>query len=157
MAGEEGELQIRGVNLFAGYYDNPDANAEAFTDDGWFRTGDLSVIDTDGNMSLTGRSKDIINRGGVKYNPLDIERLLDQHPRVAQAAIVPVPDDVLGERACVFIVPGEGSRVTLDELCTYLQEHGVAKTKLPERIEFIDAMPLTATRKIIKGRLKPSD
>ncbi len=155
-AGEEGELQVRGVHLFSGYFDNPGANAAAFTDDGWFRTGDLAVVDGQGNMTLTGRSKDIINRGGVKFNPLDIERLLDQHPRVAQSAIVPVPDDVLGERACVFVVPGEGDPVTLEELCAYLLENGIAKTKLPERLEFIDAMPLTATRKIIKGRLKPS-
>ena len=71
-----------GIHMFAGYYDNDAANAAAFTEDGWFRSGDLAVMDTDGYVSLTGRSKDIINRGGVKYNPLDIERLLDQHTAV---------------------------------------------------------------------------
>ncbi len=156
-AGAEGELQSRGPNHFAGYFDNEAANAAAFTADGWFRTGDLAVQDAAGNVALTGRSKDVINRGGVKYNPLDIERLLDAHPGVAQAAIVPVPDPVLGERACAFVVPAGEPAPDLAELCSYLQSHGVAKLKLPERLELIEAMPLTATRKIIKGRLVVGD
>jgi len=155
-AGEEGELQVRGNNVFCEYYDNPDANKTAFSADGWFRTGDLAVIDDEGYLSLTGRSKDIINRGGVKYNPLDVERLLDGHPDIAQSAIVPVPDPVLGERACVFIVPAGDTPITLEAICGFLLEHDIAKTKLPEQLEIIDEMPLTATRKIIKGRLKPS-
>ena len=155
--GVEGELQTRGCNLFSGYYDNPEANAAAFTEDGWFRTGDLAVIDGNGDVALTGRTKDIINRGGVKYNPLDIERLLDRHPAVAQSAIVPVPDPVLGERACAFIVAAGGTTPSLETLCQYLLDEGIAKTKLPERLEVIDTMPLTATRKIIKGRLTPKD
>jgi non-ribosomal peptide synthetase component E (peptide arylation enzyme) len=152
--GEEGELQVRGSLLFPGYYDNAEANAEAFTPDGWFRTGDLAVMDEAGNVSLTGRIKDLINRGGVKYNPLDVETLLDQHPKVQQSAVVPVPDPVLGEKACCFVVPGADGPPTLEELCDYLLERDIAKTKLPERLELVDEMPLTPTRKIIKGRLK---
>lgn len=154
-AGREGELQVRGPLLFPGYLDNPAANEAAFTEDGWFRTGDLAVIDEHGNVSITGRLKDIINRGGVKYNPIDVEELLVDHPKIAQAAIVPVADDVLGERACCFVTlrqPGDG--VSLDELCTYLLENNIAKNKLPEFLEVVDEMPLTPTRKIIKGRLK---
>jgi cyclohexanecarboxylate-CoA ligase len=151
--GAEGELQVRGPNLFSGYLNNSEANLEAFTDDGWFRTGDLARTDGDGNVSITGRSKDIINRGGAKYNPLDIERLLDDHPDVFRSAIVPMPDDVLGERAAAFVVPEGDARPTLNQLCDYLTGEGIARTKLPERLQLIKSMPLTPTQKIIKGQL----
>jgi acyl-coenzyme A synthetase/AMP-(fatty) acid ligase len=154
--GAEGELQVRGCLLFPGYYGNPAANAAAFTADGWFRSGDLAMQDEAGNVRITGRIKDVINRGGVKYNPLDVEALLDKHPQVAQSAIVPMPDPILGEKACAFVVAKPGAAPTLAELCNYLIEHGIAKIKLPERLEIIDEMPLTPTRKIIKGRLKPT-
>ena len=152
-AGGEGELQIRGSLLFPGYFDHPEANRDAFTTDGWFRTGDLAVVRSDANVAITGRSKDVINRGGVKYNPRDIEDLLAAHPRVDMAAIVPVPDPVLGERACCCITVVGDEAPTLDAVCAYLHENGVAKVKWPERLEVVEKMPLTATRKIIKGRL----
>ena len=152
-AGEEGELHVRGSLLFAGYFNHPEANRDAFSADGWFRTGDLAVVDADGNVAITGRSKDVINRGGVKYNPRDIEDLLAAHPQVDMAAIVPVPDPVLGERACCCITVAGGEAPTLEAICSYLEENGVAKLRWPERLEIVDAMPLTATRKIVKGRL----
>ena len=152
--GEEGELHIRGCSVFAGYYDNAEATDVAFTSDGWFRTGDLAVMDAVGNVALTGRSKDVINRGGVKFNPSDVETLLDQHAKIQQAAIVPMPDPVLGEKACCFVVPTPGSTVTLEEICDYLAMHKIAKIKYPERLEILDEMPLTPTRKVIKGRLQ---
>ncbi len=148
----EGQLQVRGANVFPGYFDNDAANAEAFTPDGWFRTGDLARIDADGNLYITGRSKDLINRGGVKFNPGEIEGLLEAYPGIAQAAIVPLPDPVLGERACCVIV-AEGTKPTLDEINRYLLSHGIAKNKLPERLETVSEMPMTPTRKIIKARL----
>ena len=151
--GVEGHLQARGCHVIPGYLDNADANADAFTADGWFRSGDLAVRDAAGNTAITGRSKEIINRGGVKYNPRDVEDLLDKHPKIAQSAIVPMPDDVLGERACCFAVAAEGETPTLAELCDYLLSHDIAKIKLPERLELIEDMPLTPTRKVIKGRL----
>lgn len=152
--GEEGELQVRGGLLFPGYFDNAGANAQAFADGGWFRSGDLAVRDAAGNVRITGRIKDVINRGGVKYNPRDIEDLLDAHPAVLQCAIVPMPDAVLGEKACCFVVPREGTPPTLDALCAWLLERGVARHKLPERLELIAEMPLTPTRKVIKGKLQ---
>ena len=152
-AGEEGELHVRGSLLFAGYFNHPDADRDAFSADGWFRTGDLAVVDAQGNVAITGRCKDVINRGGVKYNPREIEDLLAAHPQVDMAAIVPVPDSVLGERACCCITVAGDVAPTLAEICAYLDEHGVAKPRWPERLEVLDAMPLTATRKIIKGRL----
>ncbi len=150
----DGELQVRGCLLFPGYYDNEEANAVAFTAEGWFRSGDLAAVDAAGNVSITGRSKDIINRGGVKFNPRDVEDLLAMHPKVLMAAIVPMPDPVLGEKACVFVLPKADQSVTLQELIEYLTAKKIAKIKLPERLVVVAEMPLTPTRKIIKGRLK---
>ena len=152
-AGDEGELHVRGPLLFPGYFNHPDANRDAFSGDGWFRTGDLAVVSADGNVAITGRGKDVINRGGIKYNPRDIEDLLAAHPQIDMAAIVPVPDPVLGERACCCITVAGDAAPTLEAICAYLDENGVAKVRWPERLEIFDAMPLTATRKIIKGKL----
>ena len=152
-AGDEGELHVRGPLLFPGYFNHPDANRDAFSGDGWFRTGDLAVVSADGNVAITGRCKDVINRGGIKYNPRDIEDLLAAHPQIDMAAIVPVPDPVLGERACCCITVAGDPAPTLEAICAYLDENGVAKVRWPERLEIFDAMPLTATRKIIKGKL----
>lgn len=152
---EEGELQVRGCSLFPGFFDNDDANRSAFTADRWYRTGDLARIDAAGNVAITGRNKDIINRGGVKFNPRDVEDLLDSHPKILQSAIVPMPDPVLGERACCFVSlrPGADS-LSLQEVVDFLVQHNIAKTKLPERLVITPEMPLTPTRKIIKSRLK---
>ena len=152
-AGTEGELQVRGPSLFPGYLNNPEANADAFVEDGWFRSGDLAVIDEDGNLTITGRIKDIINRGGVKYNPADIEEIIFTHPKVAMTAIVPMPDPVLGERACCFVQLAPGEEMELTDITAYLHAQNVSKNKWPERLEVVDEMPLTPTRKVIKGRL----
>jgi non-ribosomal peptide synthetase component E (peptide arylation enzyme) len=154
-AGEEGELQVRGCLLFPGYYRNEAANREGFTEDGWFKSGDLAVTDADGNVAITGRLKDVINRGGVKFNPRDVEDLLDGHPQIAQSAIVPMPDPVLGERACAFVTVAPGADApSLEELCGYLLARDIAKNKLPEKLVVVVEMPLTPTRKVIKGRLE---
>jgi non-ribosomal peptide synthetase component E (peptide arylation enzyme) len=156
--GEEGELQVRGCLTFPGFFDNAEANAQAFAPGGWYRTGDLATMDSAGNVAITGRSKDVINRGGHKFNPRDVEDLLDSHPKVLQSAIVPMPDPVLGERACCFVVARPGvADVTLGELVDYLAERNIAKMKFPERLVVVNEMPLTPTRKIIKSRLKVPD
>ncbi len=153
--GEEGELQVRGCLLFPGFFNNPAANDTAFAPGGWYRSGDLAAMDATGNVTITGRSKDVINRGGVKFNPRDVEDLLDGHPQILQSAIVPMPDPVLGERACAFVTLRPGApEPQLDALCAYLLGKGIAKNKLPERLVVVPEMPLTPTRKIIKGRLK---
>lgn len=154
--GEEGELEIRGCSVIAGYFNNDDANRTAFTGDGWFRTGDLARRDADGCVHITGRDKDIINRGGIKINPVDVEAVIDRHPAVLMSAIAPVPDDVLGERACVYIELRPNSAVSLEEICAWLDENDVAKMKWPEKLQIVDRMPLTPTRKIIKGALQPA-
>jgi non-ribosomal peptide synthetase component E (peptide arylation enzyme) len=153
--GVEGELQVRGCLLFPGFLDNAEANAAAFTEDGWYRTGDLASVDDAGNVRITGRTKDVINRGGVKFNPRDVEDLVDSHPKVLQSAIVPMPDPVLGERACCFVtLRPDAAELTLEELVAFLMQKNIAKTKLPERLVVLKEMPLTPTRKVIKGRLR---
>ncbi len=151
--GAEGELQVRGCSVFEGYLNNPQASAASFTADGWFRTGDLARMDGDGNIRITGRLKEVINRGGVKFNPADIEALVDRHPAVLQCAIAPIPDPVMGERACCFAVLKPGASLTLDDIRTFLAQHEIGKTKWPERLEIVAEMPLTPTRKIKKGDL----
>lgn len=154
--GEAGEIQVRGPSVFAGYYDNPAATAAAFTADGWFRSGDIGRMDASGNVTLAGRIKDVVNRGGVKYNPEEVEILIERHPAVAQCAIVPLADARMGERACCFAVLKPGAALDLEGLCAFLSDHGIAKYKLPERLEIRTELPMTATRKVIKSRLAPS-
>src|SRR5688572_6835413 len=150
----ENEVQVRGVPVFAGYFENDEANRQAFTADGWFRSGDLGEADGAGNIAITGRTKDVINRGGVKFNPAEVEMLLDAHPKILQSAIVPMPDAILGEKACVFVALRSPGDLTLQEIVDYLLEKKIAKNKLPEKLVVVAEMPLTPTRKVIKGKLK---
>jgi cyclohexanecarboxylate-CoA ligase len=108
-----------------------------------------------GHLRVTGRVKEIINRGGVKYSPLDVEAIIDRMPGVARSAIVPYPDAVLGERACVFVQPAPGTaRPTLEAIMRDLDRAGVAKFKWPERLELLESMPITPTQKVMRGRLQ---
>jgi non-ribosomal peptide synthetase component E (peptide arylation enzyme) len=146
--GEQGEIAADGPSVHLGYYNNPQANAEAFTADGWFRSGDLGVIaDAAGNVRIVGRSKEIINRGGKKFFPREIEEILYTHPKVLHAAMVGVADPRLGERNCLCVVPKGGASVTLDEFNDFLRDQ-VATYKLPERLEILDELPFTPTGKI---------
>jgi non-ribosomal peptide synthetase component E (peptide arylation enzyme) len=154
-SGHEGELQMRGYTVLSSYFGNVDATKQAFTEDGWFRTGDLAKLDGAGNVSLTGRLKDIVNRGGVKFNPADIEVLLESHPSVINAAIVGMPDEIMGERACLFLTLRQGASLCLEDVLTFLHENGIAKLKWPERLVVVAEMPMTPTRKIIKSKLNP--
>jgi non-ribosomal peptide synthetase component E (peptide arylation enzyme) len=154
-AGSEGRLQVRGVSVFSGYLKNAQATAEAFAGDGWFETGDTGRLSAGGHLQLTGRVREIINRGGIKYSPIDVEAILDRVPGVARSAIVPYPDATLGEKACVFIQPAADSAApALADLTRALDAAGIAKFKWPERMQTIAAMPLTPTQKIMRGRLK---
>ncbi|MGH6737793.1 MAG: class I adenylate-forming enzyme family protein, partial [Bradyrhizobium sp.] len=152
-AGEIGELQVRGCSVFSGYAANPAATAESFTADGWFRTGDLAEMDFGGNIRLRGRSKDIINRGGVKFNPAEVEPIVAAHPAVAQVAIAPLPDPVLGERAACFVMLHPGKTLGFDELKQFLEARQIAKFMWPEQLEIVTDMPMTPTRKVIKAEL----
>jgi len=151
--GSEGRLQMRGPSLFPGYLDNEAATAASFSDDGWFETGDTAKIDADSNLTITGRVKEIINRGGIKFNPIDVEFEIDQMPQIERSAIVPYPDDVLGEKACVFVVAAGDQKIELAAIAAHLEKSGVAKFKWPERLEVVATMPLTPTQKIMRARL----
>ena len=146
--GQEGEIAAAGPSVHLGYYNNPQANAEAFTADGWFRTGDLGVVADDaGNLRIVGRSKEIINRGGKKFFPREVEEILYTHPKVLHAAMVGVADPRLGERNCLCVVPKDGATVSLAEFTDFLRDQ-VATYKLPERLEVLDELPFTPTGKI---------
>ncbi|HUN95615.1 MAG TPA: class I adenylate-forming enzyme family protein [Bradyrhizobium sp.] len=151
--GEIGELHARGCSLFAGYLRNTEASSAAFTADGWFRTGDLASMDAHGNVLLRGRSKELINRGGVKFNPIDMEIAIGGHPAVAQVAIAPVPDDALGESASCFVVLKDGASLSFEELTAFLAEQKFAKFTWPEQLTIVPEMPVTPTRKVIKAQL----
>jgi cyclohexanecarboxylate-CoA ligase len=146
-----GNLEVRGPDLCVGYRD-PALDAVAFTDDGWFRTGDLAEIDADGRLRIAGRVKDIIVRGGENLSAKEIENLLFEHPDVHEVAVVAYPDDVLGERACAFVV-GEAD-LTLESAVAFLKTRGVANQKLPERLRLVDELPKTASGKVQKFVLR---
>jgi cyclohexanecarboxylate-CoA ligase len=150
--GKEGRLLVRSVSNFGGYHKRPEWNA---TDaEGWFDTGDLARLDEAGYVRITGRAKDIIIRGGENIPVVEIEALLYRHPAIAQVAIVGYPDPRLGERACALVVFKEGARLTLADLTRHLEAHRVARPYWPERLEIIEAMPMTASGKIQKFRLR---
>lgn len=151
--GREGALEITGPGLFLGYYDRPDATAEAIKD-GWFSTGDLAVIAEDGYVTLAGRTKDIVIRGGENIPVTRVEDLLYRHPAVLDAAVVGVPDERLGERACAVLAVRPGTELTLGEVTEFLLGQGLSKHFLPERVELTDALPKTMSGKIRKVELR---
>jgi acyl-CoA synthetase (AMP-forming)/AMP-acid ligase II len=153
--GREGNYELSSPTLFVGYLDRPDLTAEVFTDDGWYRTGDLGVIDDDGFLHITGRLKDVVNRGGEKVPVVEIENLLFTHPAVKDVAIVAMPDSRLGERACAFVVVTEGENpMDLDDVREFLAAAGVSKYYWPERLELLDALPRNAVGKVQKNLLR---
>ncbi len=153
--GEKGEMICRGPYTIRGYYKAPERNKEAFTPDGYYRSGDLVTLDEKGNMLWTGRIKDCIDRGGEKVNAEEVEAHIVEFPKVYQAAAVGMPDKVLGERICAFVVPHQGETFTLEELQKFLlNERQIAKFKLPERLEFLDELPVTKVGKFEKKSLR---
>jgi acyl-CoA synthetase (AMP-forming)/AMP-acid ligase II len=145
-AGATGEIVIRGPNVTAGYENNAKANAEAFTN-GWFRTGDQGVIDDEGYVSLTGRLKEIINRGGEKVSPREVDEILMDHPAVAQVVCFGMPHDKLGEEVAAAVVLREGQQATERELQAFVTAR-VADFKVPKKILFMDEIPKGATGKL---------
>jgi 2,3-dihydroxybenzoate-AMP ligase len=153
--GEIGELQCRGPYTIRGYYRAPEHNAAAFTEDGFYRTGDMVRLHPSGNIVVEGRKKDLINRGGEKISAEEVENLILAHPAVLNVAVVAMPDPVLGERPCAFVVPRPGATLTLGELQRYLlEDRRIAKFKVPERLELRDRFPMTAVGKISKKALR---
>lgn len=152
--GTEGELVARGPCIFRGYFKAEAENREAFTRDGFFRTGDIAKFDPEGRLIITGRKKDIIIRGGENISAREVEDLISGHPKVEQVSVVGMPDPVLGERVCAFIKPKKGETISFDELILFLKEKKTSVLYLPERIEVIDEIPLTNVGKIDKKQLR---
>jgi 2,3-dihydroxybenzoate-AMP ligase len=152
--GEAGSLLTRGPYTPRGYYQAAEHNARAFTEDGWYRSGDICRRTPDGNLIVEGRDKDMINRGGEKISAEEVENLIYQLPAVAQVAAVAMPDPQLGERVCVYVVPRPGSTLTLEEIRTSMDAIGVARFKVPEHLVLVDELASTKVGKIDKKSLR---
>ena len=149
-----GEMQIRGPVVFDGYFGAPELTARAFTADGWFHTGDLFEIDDSGRYyQFVGRLKQLINRGGVKISPDEIDAVLAEHPDVAEGAVVGYPDAVLGERICAVIVPKAGCTVTVEDLQDHFRSRELAVFKWPERVRIVARLPRNPLGKVIRGEI----
>jgi cyclohexanecarboxylate-CoA ligase len=152
--GTEGEVLARGPECFLGYRD-PALNQEAFTRDGWFRTGDLGMLDVDGFLRITGRKKDVIIRKGENISAREVEELLATHPAILEVAVVASPDAVAGEIACAVVRVRPGvAPPGLPELTSHLLGLGLSKRKLPERLVIVADFPRTASGKILKRAVK---
>jgi cyclohexanecarboxylate-CoA ligase len=152
--GTEGDLLVRGPAQFVGYFERPAVTAESHTADGWFKTGDRATLDAAGYVAITGRSKDLIIRGGENIPVAEVENVLFTHPKIAGIAIVSMPDPRLVERACAVVIPREGQSITLAEISAFLDQQQLAKHKFPERLEIVGEFPMTPSGKIQKYRLR---
>lgn len=150
----EGNLLVRGHSQFVGYWKRPQFTREAHTSDGWFKTGDRGIVDASGYLSITGRSKDLIIRGGENISASEVENVLFTHPKVAGVAVVAMPDPRLVERACAFVIPRPGQTPTLAELVAFLESHQLARHKFPERLELVAEFPMTPSGKVQKYKLR---
>lgn len=151
--GRAGHLVATGPELFLGYVD-PVVTLNSLTEDGFFRTGDLGALDADGNLRITGRAKDIIVRGGENLSAREIEEALRRSPKIHEVSVVAVPDVVMGQRACAFIIPEDGQEVDLLTLRDAVRDAGLAMQKIPEHIRIVSDFPRTAAGKIQKERLR---
>ena len=153
LVGDIGEIECTGPMLFKGYLD-PAENDGAFTADGWFRTGDLGMLDERGLLRVTGRVKDIIIRKGENISAKEVEDVLYLHPAVLDVAVVPLPDRERGELCCAVIVLVEGQEaLTIDDVIRHCSEHHLARQKIPERVELVDRLPRNSTGKVLKKEL----
>jgi acyl-CoA synthetase (AMP-forming)/AMP-acid ligase II len=155
--GRPGELQVRGATVFDGYFKAPQVTAAAFTDDGFFRTGDLFEIAADEQgpryYRFAGRHKQIIVRGGVKISPDELDEILTGCPGLLEGAVVGYPDELMGERICAVVVPKPGSEVTLEQLAAHFASRDVAVYKQPERVRVVAALPRNPVGKVVRSEL----
>jgi malonyl-CoA/methylmalonyl-CoA synthetase len=151
--GEIGEVQLRGPNVFKGYWKQPQKTTESFTADGWFRTGDLGFRERDGYLTLCGRSKDLIISGGLNIYPPEVERVLAEHPAVAVCAVIGCPDREWGERVTAVVVLNRGGSVSGEELISFCREQ-LAPYKSPKSIVFKEELPRNAMGKVQKAELR---
>ncbi|MEY9936283.1 FadD3 family acyl-CoA ligase [Streptacidiphilus sp. MAP5-3] len=152
--GMPGEVQVRGYTVMREYFEDPTGTADAFTQDGWLRTGDIGVLDADGNLRITDRLKDMYTVGGFNAYPAEIERVLTRHPLVADAAVVGVPDARLGEVGRAFVVPRSSADAeAATELIAWCRRE-MANYKVPREVVFVTELPRNASGKVLKGELR---
>lgn len=145
--GSEGEICIVGENVTKGYLNNPEANASSYHKNGFFRTGDQGKKDEDGYIIITGRIKELINKGGEKISPIELDNVLTRHPKISEAVSFAIPDEVYGQDIAVAVVLKKDEQLTANELKDWMEERS-AKFKVPKKVYFTDIMPKTATGKI---------
>ncbi|OBF50894.1 cyclohexanecarboxylate-CoA ligase [Mycobacterium sp. 852002-53434_SCH5985345] len=151
--GQEGELRLKGPQCFLGYADAT-LDADAFDQDGWLRTGDLGLVDEDGNVRVTGRIKDAIIRNAENVSALEVENVLATHPAVADVAVIGVPDPRTGERVCAVVVPASAEGLSLESLVRHCHSRGLSRYKHPERLVIVDALPRNQFGKVVKKELR---
>jgi acyl-CoA synthetase (AMP-forming)/AMP-acid ligase II len=152
--GEEGELRVKGPQVFRGYVDDT-LDADAFDEEGWFRTGDLGRVDADGFVTITGRLKDVIIRKGETISASEVEDLIFQHPGVRDVAVIGVPDPAAGEHVCAIVVPADATAPpTLDDVTAFLRERRLMTQKLPEQLELLPELPRNSMGKVLKQDLR---
>jgi long-chain acyl-CoA synthetase len=152
-AGDPGEIWVRGPNVFAGYWQDPEATARVLTPDGWLRTGDVAVADADGWLYLVDRRKDLIIVSGFNVYPAEVEEVLRAHPRIAEAAVVGEPDPYSGEAVKAFVVPVAGTHLDEDEVIAHCASR-LARYKCPTRVAFVEALPRNAVGKALRRALR---
>lgn len=152
-AGVPGEIWACGYNRMLGYIGNPEATAEAIDDEGWLHTGDIGVLDADGNIKITDRLKDMFITGGFNVYPAEVEAILSGHPEIAQASVVGIPDDRMGEVCAAFVIPRAGSPLDPDAVIAWSREN-MANYKVPRLVEVVDSLPMNASNKVLKYELR---
>ena len=155
--GEVGEVWGRGPACCSGYYRDPEATWQSWTEDGWFLTGDLGKFDEQGNLVIVGRKKDMIIRGGWNIYPKEIENILLTHHKVQDVAVIGMPDTVMGEKPCAYVVPKLAQELTLGEVVNFLQQKGIPSYKFPERLEILDKLPMVADGQKVDKKLLRQD
>ena len=153
LVGDAGEIWVKGPNVFAGYWEDPVATAEALTPDGWLRTGDVAVVDDDGFLFLVDRAKDLIIVSGFNVYPAEVEGVIAEHPAVMQVAVVGVPHPHSGEAVKAYVVVGPGSSVDEDDIIAHCEAH-LARYKCPQKVMFVDELPQSANGKVLRKLLR---
>jgi len=152
--GAEGELIVRGPEVFTGYLNAPEINERSFTKDGFFRTGDLACLNADQTLKYVGRVKDMIIRSGQNISPAEIELIIQYHPKVYEVSVIGMADPVRGQKVCAYVTPKPGETITLPEIVSFMREKQVASYKIPERLEIMGVLPKGPSGKILKRELR---
>jgi acyl-CoA synthetase (AMP-forming)/AMP-acid ligase II len=151
--GDAGEIMVRGYNVMQGYFNDEEKTAETITDEGWLHTGDIGVMDDDGNVNITDRKKDMYIVGGFNAYPAEIENLILENEDIVHVAVIGVPDERLGEVGAAYLVLREGAELTSEDVISWCRAN-MANFKVPREVHFVDELPRNATGKVLKYELR---